>query len=45
MYVEFLEKRESQDEAAMYLYLRGKLLDVSPAYNQEAERLLTDAVS
>ncbi|XP_009779107.1 uncharacterized protein [Nicotiana sylvestris] len=39
-----IEKRESQDEAAMYLYLRGKLLDVSPAYNQEAERLLTDAV-
>ncbi|XP_070035797.1 uncharacterized protein [Nicotiana tomentosiformis] len=38
------EKRQSQEDDAMYLYLRGKFLDVSPGYNKEAEQSLTEAL-
>ncbi|KAK4358382.1 hypothetical protein RND71_023992 [Anisodus tanguticus] len=39
------EMRQSKEDQAMYLYLRGKLLDVSPGYNQDAEQHLTDALN
>ncbi|KAK4343619.1 hypothetical protein RND71_036713 [Anisodus tanguticus] len=39
-----LEKRQSKEDHAMYLYLRGKLLIVTSGYNQEAAQHLTNAL-
>ncbi|KAJ8528458.1 hypothetical protein K7X08_022150 [Anisodus acutangulus] len=39
-----IEKRQSKEDHAMYLYLRGKLLIVTSGYNQEAAQHLTNAL-
>ena len=41
----FIEYRKSPVQRATYEYLRGKLLDVVPEYNKEAEDHLSKAVS
>ncbi|KAK4376323.1 hypothetical protein RND71_007000 [Anisodus tanguticus] len=39
-----IEKRQSKDDEAMYCYLKGKILEISPDYNELAEDHLTEAI-